>query len=268
MTKYENGRIPDAALVTLDSGPKHKSSPKGAAMWYALRKNVQDDYGITLHITPGWNGYRPYDVQVTGRKAACAQGNCNAAALPGWSSHGGTWWDWRKKRWVDAMAFDIGDWWQLTKDEFYRQARKVGFEPGLITPAVAGVDEVWHLIVPDPWGAVPASVASKPVETKPEPDQEPDPEEEDEDMDNLKGAYYTRKSDKKDVYILFNTTSGFYMEHSGVTPGEYNNPIAEAWGTGAWPKITEAHAVVLKRGLGAVQRTTVTGSLSVDITEG
>jgi len=129
-------------------------------MWYALRRNVQAKYGKTLHITPGMNGYRDWAEQGVGRRNACAQGNCNAAAAQGYSSHGGTWRSskYTGGRWVDAMAFDIGDYWQIGQAAFYAEARAVGFQAGLITPEIAGIFEPWHLIVFDPWGVIPASL--------------------------------------------------------------------------------------------------------------
>ncbi len=90
-------------------------------------------------------------------------------------------------------------------------------------------------------------------------------EEEDEDM-AMKGAHYKNKAGTT-VYMLFNEISGFYVEHSGVDGGKYNNPIAQNWDTGSWPEITEAHAIVIKRSLDAVRRTAVTGSLSVDLSD-
>lgn len=89
----------------------------------------------------------------------------------------------------------------------------------------------------------------------------PEDEEEGEEM-AMKGATYPRAG--KSVYLLFNEVSGFYVEHSGVV-GDYNNSIAQKWETGSWPTITEAHATVIKRSLDAIRRTSVTGSLSVDM---
>ena len=267
MPRYPNGRIPRSALVELDSGPLHLTTPKGAAMWYALRRNVQRDYGVTLYITPGKNAYRDLEGQTFARKNACAAGNCNSAAVPGWSSHGGTWIDslLTRGQWTDAMAFDIGNWADIGKANFYREARKVGFVADGITVARAGHDEPWHIILFDPYGPVPAGLDAHPADTtsKPESKPAPEPDEGEEDM-AMKGAVYVRSSDKKNVFLLFNEISGFYVEHSGVD-GSYNNPIAQSWETNAWPTITERHAVVIKRSLDAVRRTAVTGSLSVDI---
>ena len=260
MTRYQNGSIPLSALIQLDSGDKHWTTPHTARAWYQLRSNVQRKYGVTLHITPGWNAYRPYDEQVAGRKSACAQGNCLAAADPGTSSHGGTWWDWRVGKTVDSMALDIGDWWQLKQATFYAECRAVGLEPGLITKAVAGRTEEWHVIDLAPYDVVPASTDSHPLETPTSPAPR---EEEDEDM-AMHGAVYKRKADGANVFLLFNEVSGFYVEHIGVD-ASYNNPLAQNWGTGSWPTITEAHAVVIKRSLDAVRRTAVTGALTVDL---
>ena len=91
MTKYQNGRIPQSALVQIDGEPYHYTSPKGLAMWHALKRNVERDKGVTLRITWGWNAYRPEDRQEYARDQACKAGNCLSAAYPGTSSHGGTW---------------------------------------------------------------------------------------------------------------------------------------------------------------------------------
>lgn len=90
-----------------------------------------------------------------------------------------------------------------------------------------------------------------------------DPDEEEEMA--LHGASYTRSSDNTRVYLIFNEVSGFWQEHSGV-PGEYNNSIAQKWGTGSWASITEAHARVIKNGLDKVRvsSTNVSGAISVE----
>lgn len=247
MTLYQNGKVPSAALVALDT-PYHWSSAKGAAMWYALRRNVQAKYGVTLRITPGKNAYRDYAAQEFARKNACASGNCSAAAVPGWSSHGGTWNN--RGVWVDAMAFDIDNWTDLGEARFFAEARAVGFLADGIRPEVSGgIREPWHLIVLDPWGPVPAGLDSHPLQTP-----VPAPWDDDEgEIMALHGAAYPRKSDGATVYMLFNEVSGFYSEHTGVG-GDYNNPIAVNWNTGTWPTITESHAGALKRSLDAVRR--------------
>jgi hypothetical protein len=170
MATYENGRVPRGLLVTLDSGNgRHLTTIKGMVVWYALRAWVWTTYGVWLEISSGMNAYRDYDEQVVGRRNACADGNCLAAAYPGQSSHGGTWWhrQYTNGQWIDAFAFDIGNWWLLGKDRFFNACWRFGLEPGLIDASVAGVDEWWHVILRDPFGPAPqfASLSSTPIRT-------------------------------------------------------------------------------------------------------
>jgi hypothetical protein len=163
MATYENGRVPRSALVTLDTGNgRHLTTLKCMVIWYALRAWVWSTYKVWLEISPGMNAYRDYDEQGVGRREACSQGNCNGAAAPGYSSHGGNWAHPRYTggRRVDAFAFDIGNWWLLSKDAWFDACRRFGVEPGLIDKSVAGVDEWWHIIIFDPFGAPPAFSAS------------------------------------------------------------------------------------------------------------
>jgi hypothetical protein len=115
--------------------------------WYGLRRDVQRETGVTLHISPGMNAYRDYDEQIVGRTNACAAGNCLAAASAGSSSHGGNmayaFTNWQR---VDALAFDIGDYWRIPWATFKRIAERWGFEVGRITKAIAGIEEPWHII--------------------------------------------------------------------------------------------------------------------------
>lgn len=157
MPRYSNGRIPDSALVTLDTGGgRHLTTPTAAVRWYLLRRNVKARTGVTLYITPGMNAYRDWDEQGVGRRNACAQGNCNAAASQGYSSHGGTWL--YGGRWVDAMAFDIGNYWAIPWAIFVEEAARVGLRTGLITRAIAGIEEPWHVIDLDPFGPPPGGL--------------------------------------------------------------------------------------------------------------
>jgi hypothetical protein len=149
---YSNGRIPEAILRRLDSGDatgrgRHVTTDASAVRWYGLRRDVQRETGVTLHISPGMNAYRDWDEQGVGRTNACAAGNCLAAASQGSSSHGGNmayaFTNWQR---VDAMAFDIGDYWRIPWATFKRIAERWGFEVGRITKAIAGIDEPWHII--------------------------------------------------------------------------------------------------------------------------
>ena len=80
----------------------------------------------------------------------------------------------------------------------------------------------------------------------------PAPEEEEDDMPKNSGFYYPLASDPNTfVNLIVNTGSGFYHEYGdgpgkGPTSGAYNNPVAEAFDTGSFAKITESHARVIK----------------------
>lgn len=150
MPRYSNGRIPTSALYRLDTGAgQHLSTWTTAIRWYLLRRNVLARTGVVLYITPGMNGYRDWAEQGVGRRKACAQGNCNAAASQGYSSHGGTW------NGGDAMAFDIGNYWAIPWAIFKEECARVGLEVGLITRAIAGIEEPWHIIDRNPYGPAP-----------------------------------------------------------------------------------------------------------------
>lgn len=149
---YRNGRLPETILRRLDSGTatgrgRHVTTDASAVRWYGFRRDVLRETGVTLHISPGMNAYRDYAEQGVGRANACAQGNCAAAASQGSSSHGGNmayaFTGWVR---VDAMAFDIGDYWRIPWAVFKRIAERWGFEVGRITKAIAGIEEPWHII--------------------------------------------------------------------------------------------------------------------------
>lgn len=140
-SRYSNGRIPARELVRLDSGNgEHVLTLPTAFRWYAFRLDVYLETGVWLYITPGKNGYRDEQTQIDTRNWACSIGNCNQAAVPRTSSHGGTW------RGRDAMAIDVGNYWAIPWAVFKRLAEKWGFLVGAITKAVAGIDEPWHII--------------------------------------------------------------------------------------------------------------------------
>lgn len=75
--------------------------------------------------------------------------------------------------------------------------------------------------------------------------------EEDDDMPKNSGFQYTRSHDGAIVYLIANTGSGFNSEYTdggrgkGI-PGSYNNPVAAAFDTGSYAKITEGHAMAIK----------------------
>lgn len=143
---YANGRIPLSDLEFLGSGVngdgywEHRLSPGTAARWRALVEDVRQATGVTLRISDGWNGYRPYDAQVSAKRKY--GGN---AAAPGFSSHGGFF------NGRESMAIDVANWGQLGKDRFYEFATAHGFTVNYFDW------EPWHIIDFAPW-AVPAGV--------------------------------------------------------------------------------------------------------------
>jgi hypothetical protein len=166
MPRYANGRAPLSDLVEFDSGGgKHWGPAATRARWYRARLRIFQRTGVWLHVSPGWNVFRPYAEQVVGRQNACAQGNCLAAASPGWSSHGLTWVHriHTGGRWVDAAAADIGDYWRVPFHIFREEMEAAGFLVGGILRDVAGVDEWWHIIDLAPH-AVPAFAGATPFE--------------------------------------------------------------------------------------------------------
>lgn len=132
MPKYPNGCIPTSELVLIERN--HPATRGTAARWEALKADVLKNEGVTLRITGGENAYRSYAGQVFARKAACARGRCNDAAVPGTSSHGGS------LNGRDSGAIDVDNWAVLGKEKFYAYARRNGFEPGYFSW------EPWHII--------------------------------------------------------------------------------------------------------------------------
>lgn len=149
---YKNGYIPDSALITFNVGYspgegnwKHQLSPGTYAKHLALVSLARKNTGRTLALSSGWSGYRPYSAQVYAR-----QRYGNGAASPGTSSHGGFW------EGQQTLAIDYGNWSYVyggSRDAFYRDARAVGFEPGLISPKRGYPDEPWHVVDKNPWAA-------------------------------------------------------------------------------------------------------------------
>jgi hypothetical protein len=172
MTRYANGRAPLSDLVAFDSGGGQHWGPAATrARWYRARRRIYERTGIWLNITGGWNVFRPLHEQTLGRQKACAQGNCNAAAVAGYSSHGLTW-NHRIHtggRWVDAAALDIGDYWRVPFAIFREEMEAAGFVVGGILRDVAGVDEWWHVIDLHPFSAIPAYDTARPFEPASKP---------------------------------------------------------------------------------------------------
>jgi hypothetical protein len=190
MPRYSNGRLPapgtpGSPLYVIATGWdsngywEFQITAGTHAKWLAAKAFAEKHYGRTLHIRSGWNVYRPYPIQVDARIRACNQGNCAGAAKAGNSSHGGSWYDPRARYTRDCLAIDV-DPNGLSWAQVWQACRSAGFEVGLITGAIAGMEEPWHIIDFDPWRAVPSGGGAIPLPI-PKPEPAPEPEEEDEE---------------------------------------------------------------------------------------
>lgn len=147
MVLYSNGKIPAGVLKTYASGTdsngywEFQSTPATWARYQAAKRYAEAHFGRTLYIRSGWNIYRPYAVQQAARIRECAKGNCNGAAVAGYSSHGGNW------NGRDCLAIDI-DPNGLSWGQVWEACRAAGFSCGLITQAISGIvgGEPWHII--------------------------------------------------------------------------------------------------------------------------
>lgn len=167
MPTYVNGRIPADLLIVFDKGTdsegywEHALSPATLARHRALVKLALKHTGRDLKLGPGWRCYRPYAQQVRAREI-----HGNWAAVPGTSSHGGTF------EGQQTLAMDYG-WWDWVYEKFgtnkravwYADCRAVGLTPGLIEPRRGYPDEPWHVVDENPW-VMPsyASTDSNPLE--------------------------------------------------------------------------------------------------------
>lgn len=148
MATYANGRIPANKLIWFTSGnEKFRSTPATVARWNSLVAEVRALHGVTLVITSGPNAYRDYNQQVAMREYYTERGDPLRAALPGTSSHGGSY-SGAFTGWVtkDSMAIDVNNWAAIGWDEFKRLCNKHGFEVDVVIP-----HESWHIVDFAPW---------------------------------------------------------------------------------------------------------------------
>lgn len=161
MPIYSNGNVPTELLITFNSGwddlgywehqwPAHTLALHNALVARAAARRAAAGLPpLPLRLQAGWTAYRPLQWQKTYR-AILGLG----AADPGKSSHGGTF------EGAQTMAGDYA--WQSVyrdcggRDAFFADCRAVGLAPGMIMASRGYPDEDWHVIDPDPWGAVPA----------------------------------------------------------------------------------------------------------------
>lgn len=131
---YPNGQVPVELLIHV-SGNTYL--PPGTYLrWLWMRDRAIARYGITLRITSqystawnAWNGYRPLAAQRMYRDAYGVM-----AAVPGTSSHGGTWGG------REVFAIDVDNWMDLSWSQFSGLAHEAGFTTDFVTPS-----EKWHI---------------------------------------------------------------------------------------------------------------------------
>lgn len=127
MGGYTNGNFPLSMMVGLAS--EHYLPAGTAARWRWMVAQAKAKYGVTLTITPGWNAYRPYAVQVQYRAELGIM-----AAWPGTSSHGLIY------NGQLCAAIDVHNWAQLGWARFKALCRLAGFTVDFVTP-----QELWHI---------------------------------------------------------------------------------------------------------------------------
>jgi hypothetical protein len=235
MVRYANGQIPPpgtpgSPLKTIAKGIdsngywEFQTTEATYARWKEAKRYAEWKFGRPIFIRTGWNVYRPLDVQRSARIRACNQGNCNAAAYPGYSSHGGNW------QGRDCLAIDVDPnglaWWQV-----HEACRHAGFAVGLITKAIAGIDEPWHVIDFNAFGAVPAFGDVKPFPL-------PLPEEE------------KKKPKEKDMILL-----------KGIDSGSGTTAIMVVAGPGVWDRYSLAFEGALEEQFGPALELTKTSML-------
>jgi len=162
MFTYRNGYVPEGLLVTFNRGHNardghwtHAFPPAVYARHVALVARAKQRTGRTLALNYGWTAYRPLWAQAMLKAYYTSIGQPNMAAKPGTSSHGGFW------EGQQTMAGDYSNWaWVYDgfggRAAFAEDCRAVGALPNMIVPARGYPDEPWHVVFPDPWGAVPA----------------------------------------------------------------------------------------------------------------
>lgn len=128
--------------------------------FHAYQDYCADRFGARPSVVEGWNIYRPRNIQVEARDAACAEGNCNRAAVPGYSAHGGV------RDGTDVFAADIAYQGVMSTAQHYEAAWATGWVPGEITEAISGVPggEPWHINNYNPYRSVPAEYGISPTE--------------------------------------------------------------------------------------------------------
>jgi hypothetical protein len=260
MARFPNGQIPPpgtagSPLYTIAKGVdsngywEFQTTAGTHAKWNAAKRYAEKHFGRTIYIRSGWNIYRPLDVQRSARIRACNAGNCNAAAYPGYSSHGGSWGG------RDCLAIDV-DPNGLTWGQVWEACRAAGFSVGLITKAIAGIDEPWHIIDFDPWRAVPAGGGDwEPFDpetpTKEEPTPVPPKKKKRKQMANAV-IYTDAAEDKNRKGAIVNTESGLFSAFGWFSVG-YADNVAVGFGLEKAALVTQGHYDQIKRDCDAIR---------------
>lgn len=166
MPRYANGQAPLSAMIKI--GDEQYLPAGTCARWRELQRLAWEKYGVWLVISPGWNAYRPLNIQIQYRAELGIW-----AAVPGYSSHGLTYGG------RECAAIDVYNWASLAPGNeslawarFVALCRLVGFTVDFVTPR-----ELWHIgDFNDVWTAPAfAAVVINPATTAlPEPPQEDD----------------------------------------------------------------------------------------------
>lgn len=247
MGGYTNGRYPLSMMVHL--GGQVYLPPGTAARWRWMVAQGKAKYGVTLYVTPGWNGYRPYDVQVQYRKDLGIW-----AAVAGYSSHGLIY------RGRQVAAADVGNWQSLAPgnrslawSRFSALCRLAGFTVNFVSP-----EELWHIGDFNNIWAVPAFVATPiPVKPVPVPIPVPVPEPLMEEIMSFRSlAIGYRKNDDVDAIdsVALDWEDGAQLELKN-TPKAYTESFSEALTEGGFKLLTAGHFAYVLEKFGEHQKT-------------
>ncbi|AWY05878.1 endolysin [Microbacterium phage Pioneer3] len=248
MPAYANGRYPLGLFV--HRGGDLYLSPSLNARWNEAVRLALEKYGVRLYITgpsgrgwDGWNGYRPYDIQVKYKKEFGQW-----AASAGTSSHGGVY------RGQEVFALDVANWGSLAPNNltlawsrFVAIMRLVGLTTDFVSPR-----EQWHVgdfnnawVVPR-FGAISVNPSTTAL-----------PEQEDDDMRPL---YVMDDVDGngRPGWALLNPRTGKVtvmtaIDESWATVAQ-KQEIANSWGR-VWGSAKHCYRLDMLNAIDAIQKT-------------
>lgn len=131
---YPNGRYPLSMMVHL--GGQHYAPPGTAARIAFAQRLMREKYGVVLVVTPGWNVYRPLNIQVDYERIY----GWPRAAKAGTSNHG------LFVNGREVAAVDWFNWAAVQWGRFVAVMRLAGLSAGTVA------SEGWHVVdLNDPW---------------------------------------------------------------------------------------------------------------------